>query len=38
MGRIGLLASIGLTAALITDYLLTPVLMVWTKPFGKERQ
>ncbi|PID68970.1 MAG: hypothetical protein CR968_00410, partial [Flavobacteriia bacterium] len=33
---IGLLASIGLLAALITDFLITPALMIITKPFGKE--
>ncbi len=33
---IGFLASIGLLAALITDFLITPALMIITKPFGKE--
>jgi uncharacterized protein len=36
MFRLGLLSSMGLIGALVTDYLLTPVLIVWTKPFGKE--
>ncbi|PID94228.1 MAG: hypothetical protein CSA95_04110 [Bacteroidetes bacterium] len=36
IGDMGLLASIGLLAALITDFLITPALMVITKPFGKE--
>ncbi len=34
---IGLLASIGLLSALITDFLITPALMIITKPFGKEK-
>ncbi len=33
---LGLLASIGLLAALITDFLITPALMIMTKPFGRE--
>jgi hypothetical protein len=37
LARIGLLASVKLLAALLTDYLLTPVLIAWTKPFGKEQ-
>lgn len=37
MSRIGLLSSMGLVVALITDYVMTPVLIVWTKPFGKEQ-
>lgn len=36
MVRIGYLASIGLLAALLTDYLVTPALISLTKPFGKE--
>lgn len=35
--RIGLMAIIGLCAALIADYLLTPALIYLTKPFGKTR-
>lgn len=35
--RIGLLASMGLIVALIADYLLTPLLIYITRPFGKER-
>lgn len=34
--RIGYLASVGLMAALITDYFATPALIMLTKPFGKE--
>ena len=34
--RIGLLAIIGLSSALIADYTLTPALIYITKPFGKE--
>jgi uncharacterized protein len=34
--RIGLLASMGLVAALVVDYLMTPALIVLTKPFGPE--
>lgn len=35
---IGFLASMGLVAALITDFLITPALMLITKPFGKEKE
>jgi len=38
MARIGLLASMGLIVALVADYLMTPVLIILTKPFGKERK
>ncbi|MCR5761707.1 MAG: MMPL family transporter [Sphaerochaetaceae bacterium] len=34
--RIGYLSVIGLAGALIADYTLTPVLILITKPFGKE--
>ncbi len=34
---IGFLASLGLISALITDFLITPALMLITKPFGEER-
>ena len=37
MQRIGILAIIGLFAALLADYLMTPVLILITKPFGRER-
>ncbi len=37
MARIGLLSSMGLIVALVADYLMTPVLILWTKPFGKEK-
>lgn len=36
MHRIGMLSIIGLTAALVADYLMTPALIYVTKPFGKE--
>jgi hypothetical protein len=35
--RIGYLAIIGLAGALVADYTLTPVLILLTKPFGKEK-
>ncbi len=38
MVRIGFLASLGLISALVIDYVMTPSLMLFTKPFGKERQ
>ena len=34
--RLGVLAAVGLSAALAADYLMTPVLIYMTKPFGKE--
>ncbi len=34
--NMGLLGAIGLISALITDFLITPALMIITKPFGKE--
>ncbi len=37
VGDMGLLASMGLLTALITDFLITPALMIITKPFGKEK-
>lgn len=37
LARIGLLASVGLIAALVIDYLMTPALILVTKPFGKEQ-
>jgi predicted RND superfamily exporter protein len=36
MVRIGFLASLGLITALLADYLMTPALMLLTKPFGEE--
>ena len=36
MVRIGYLAPMGLLAALIADYFVTPALISLTKPFGKE--
>lgn len=38
MHRTGLLSIIGLSTALLADYLLTPALIYLTKPFGKEKQ
>jgi predicted RND superfamily exporter protein len=38
MSRLGLLASMGLIAALAIDYVMTPALIMFTKPFGKEKQ
>ena len=35
--RLGVLAAVGLSAALAADYLMTPVLIYITKPFGKEK-
>lgn len=37
LSRIGMLASIGLISALAVDFLMTPVLVMITKPFGNER-
>ncbi len=34
--RIGILAMIGLSSALLADYTLTPALIALTKPFGKK--
>ncbi|PID59183.1 hypothetical protein CSB45_01775 [candidate division KSB3 bacterium] len=36
MARFGILAVLGLTSALVADYLMTPALMLLTRPFGKE--
>ena len=36
MRNVGILAPLGLTAALVADYLMTPVLIYMTKPFGRE--
>ena len=38
LARIGFLASVGLFAALLIDYLMTPALILLTKPFGKESE
>ena len=37
LSRIGYLSVVGLAGALVADYTLTPVLILVTKPFGKER-
>ena len=36
--NIGLYTIVAIMAALLTDYLVTPVLIVWTKPFGEEKK
>lgn len=36
ISHVGLLSSIGLITALLTDYLVTPALILLTKPFGRE--
>lgn len=33
---LGIFIVVGITSALIADYLLTPVLIAWAKPFGRE--
>ncbi|MEM7409640.1 MAG: MMPL family transporter [Myxococcota bacterium] len=38
MARIGFLACTGLFVALITDYLATPALISWSRPFGEDRR
>lgn len=34
--HLGLLTGAGILTALLTDYFVTPVLLAWAKPFGKE--
>lgn len=36
--RIGLLSIVGLGSALLADYTLTPILLLMTKPLGKEKK
>lgn len=36
MVRIGFLSALGLVTALVVDYFITPILILYTKPFGKE--
>ena len=36
MSHVGIIAGIGLVSALVADYIMTPILVIWTKPFGKE--
>ena len=36
--RLGVLAAVGLMSALAADYLMTPVLIYISKPFGKEEE
>ena len=38
MSRLGYLAILGLSAALLTDYFVTPAFICLTKPFGKEKK
>ena len=33
---IGFLSILGITAALLADYFITPILVKWTQPFGRE--
>jgi predicted RND superfamily exporter protein len=35
---IGFLSILGITAALLADYCITPILVSWTQPFGKEAE
>jgi uncharacterized protein len=37
LARIGALASLGFVAALLSDYFITPLLVLISKPFGKEK-
>jgi hypothetical protein len=37
LNRVGALAAVGLLTALVADFLMTPILIYITKPFGKER-
>ena len=34
--NIGILAASGVLSALLADYFITPILILWTKPFGDE--
>lgn len=36
--RVGFMASVGLVTALVADFTITPVLIMLTKPFGKENR
>ncbi|MCG8334676.1 MAG: MMPL family transporter [Proteobacteria bacterium] len=38
MFRVGLLSMTGLITALVADFTLTPIVILLTKPFGKERK
>jgi hypothetical protein len=33
--NMGVLTGVGIMTALLTDYFVTPILLVWSKPFGK---
>lgn len=34
--HIGFLSILGITSALLADYFITPIMVKWTQPFGKE--
>jgi predicted RND superfamily exporter protein len=34
--HLAVLMSVGVLAALLADYFITPILVMWTKPFGSE--
>jgi hypothetical protein len=36
--HLGLYSIVAITAALLADFMVTPILIMWTKPFGKEKQ
>jgi predicted RND superfamily exporter protein len=36
--NIGLLSVLGISSALLADYFITPILVKWTHPFGKEAE
>jgi hypothetical protein len=35
--HLGLYSIVAITAALLADFMVTPILIMWTKPFGKEK-
>ena len=35
--NMGILVAVGILAALAADYFITPVMLNWTRPFGKEK-
>ncbi|MBS3757725.1 MAG: MMPL family transporter [Desulfobacterales bacterium] len=37
MVNLGILVILGITSALLADYFVTPILIKWTRPFGKEK-
>ena len=36
--NLGIYTIVAILAALLSDFFVTPVLIMWTKPFGKEKQ